>query len=119
MGLKKGGSKADGEDPRRVAPRDTQRPEVPDAIDDFPPLTVITHVRKVDDTTLIVRGTTTDNDTVKKVLVNGHEAKALTPNFAEWEVTLKDLKPGAKFTAHAEDVAGNVEKWPHVLIVKQ
>jgi hypothetical protein len=119
LGLKNGTSKVDGDDPRRVAPLDTQRPEVPDPIDDFPPVTVITHVRKVDGTTWIVRGTTTDNDVVKKVLVNGQEAKALAPNFAEWEVTLKDVKPGAKITAHAEDAAGNIERRPHVLILKQ
>ena len=115
MGTKKG---AVGKQ-QRVGPLDMPRPEVPDLIDDLPPVTVITHVRKGDGTTLIVRGTTTDSGTVKKVLVNGQEAKALAPNLAEWEVTLKDLKPGAKITAHAEDAAGNVEKRPHVLILKQ
>ena len=119
LGLKSGASKVRGEDPRRVAPLDTPRPEVPDLIDDFPPVTVITHVRNGDGTTLIVRGTTTDNDMVKKVLVNGQEAKTLAPNFAEWEVTLKDMKPGAKITAHAEDTAGNIETRPHVLILNQ
>jgi len=36
------------------------------------------------------------------------------PNFAEWEVVLSGVKPG-ELKAHAEDVAGNAEKWPHVL----
>jgi hypothetical protein len=65
-----------------------------------------------------VRGTTADNGTVKKVLVNGQEAKSLAPNFAQWELTLNDLKPGGKITATAEDAASNVEKRPHVYTVK-
>jgi hypothetical protein len=52
------------------------------------------------------------------VVVNGREARALSGNFAEWEVTLEGVRPGAlKLTAHAEDAAGNVEKRPHVLVV--
>jgi hypothetical protein len=49
-----------------------------------------------------VRGTTSDNGPVKRVLVNGKEARAVAGNFAEWE-------------AYAEDGAGNVEKRPHVV----
>jgi hypothetical protein len=48
-------------------------------------------------------------------VVNGQEARALRPNFAEWEIVLKDVRPGAiQLTAHAEDAAGNVEKRSHV-----
>jgi hypothetical protein len=55
---------------------------------------------------------------VKKVVVNGREAKALAPNFAEWEAVLGKVKPGElKLSAQAEDAAGNVEKPPHVLSV--
>ena len=67
---------------------------------------------------LLVRGTTTDNGTVTKVLVNGQETHARTPNFAEWEVVLTGLPAGSvKLEAHAEDAAGNVEKRPHILTV--
>lgn len=63
---------------------------------------------------LVVRGTTSDNGEVKTVMVNGQPAKALRPQFAEWEVILTDVRPGElKLTAHAEDSAGNVEKRPH------
>ena len=84
-------------------------------MDDLPPATVITHVEKHDGK-LIVRGTCSDNGPVKKVVVNGVEAKATATNFAEWEATL----PGdtTKVTAHAEDAAGNVEKTPHVVTVR-
>jgi hypothetical protein len=47
------------------------------------------------------------------VVVNGREAKAAAPNFAEWQVELEAGEP--TLTAHAEDAAGNVEKTPHVV----
>jgi hypothetical protein len=92
---------------------DADYPKPLDPVDDLPPVTVITHVRKIDANTIMVRGTTTDNGTVKRVLVNGQEAKPLAPNFLEWEVVLKNVAD-VKISAHAEDAAGNVEKRPHV-----
>jgi hypothetical protein len=87
-----------------------------DPIDDLPPTTVITHVRPLADGRVAVRGTTADNGTVKRVLVNGRETKALAPDFAEWEITLKQGLGGTvALEAHAEDEAGNVEKSPHVV----
>src|SRR5262249_25327927 len=73
-----------------------------------PPATVITHVHRAKTGTLMVRGTTSENETVAKVIVNGREAKAAAPNFAEWEVALDDVRAGeATLTAHAVDVSGN------------
>ena len=66
-----------------------------------------------DDTTLVVRGSAADNGTVRRVVVNGREARALSANFAEWEVTV-ELPADCKLTAHAEDAAGNKEPRPHV-----
>ena len=87
-------------------------------VDDLPPATVITHVRQGAGGALTVRGSTADNGTVTRVLVNGTEAKALAPNFAEWEVTLANLPSGAgKLEARAQDAAGNVEPRPHVRVV--
>src|SRR5262249_54531383 len=86
-------------------------------IDDLPPTTVITHV-SAEGKQILVRGTRSDNGTVKKVVVNGQAAKAVRPNFAEGEVTLKVQGTGTvKLTAHAEDAAGNVERRPHVVAV--
>jgi hypothetical protein len=66
-----------------------------------------------------VRGTTADNGAVKKVVVNGLEAKSLSGDFAEWEATLEGVKGGAvKLTARATDVAGNEEKRPHEVTVR-
>ena len=88
-------------------------PELLDPIDDLPPATVITHVSRTPGK-LLVRGVTSDNGAVKRVLVNGAEARPVRPNFAEWEVVLDHSGTGAlKLTAHAEDAAGNVEKMVH------
>jgi len=88
-------------------------PVLLDPIDDLPPATVITHVRRVSGK-LIVRGVTSDNGTVKRVLVNGVTARAVRENFAEWEAVLNEPRGRKmKLTAHAEDVAGNVEKRTH------
>jgi hypothetical protein len=93
---------------------DVEFPKLLDPVDDLPPTTVITHVRKLPGGKLQVRGATADNGTVKRVVVNGKEAKAVAPNFAEWEITLD--ADAAKLQAHAEDAAGNVEKRPHVVV---
>lgn len=84
-----------------------------------PPATVITHVGRDQSGALVVRGTTSENETVAKILVNGHAAKAAAPNFAEWEVTLDGLTEGdIKLSAHAVDESGNVEPRPHILHVR-
>jgi hypothetical protein len=84
-------------------------PKVLDPVDDLPPATVITSIASKDGR-LVVRGTTTDNGVVGRVVVNGVEAKRTRDNFEEWEAV---IAPAAKVTAHAEDVAGNIEKLPH------
>ncbi len=83
------------------------------------PGTIITHVRDAGKGTLIVSGTTTDNGTIKKVLVNGKEAQASQPNFAQWRVTLTNVGAGnVRIEAFAEDMAGNVESSPHQITWK-
>jgi hypothetical protein len=84
-------------------------PKLLDPIDELPPATVITRVTAKDGK-LIVRGTTGDNGTVKRVLVNGVEAKPTRENFAEWEAIVTAAN---KIAAHAEDATGNIEKLPH------
>jgi hypothetical protein len=103
--------------PDGTKPTEEAFPKPLDPVDDLPPATVITHLLKDKAGKLRVRGITADNGPVKKVMVNGREARALAANFAEWEVILDGLKPGEKVTAHAEDAAGNVEKRPHEVTV--
>ncbi len=108
-----------GDESRVAEVKDVAFPKVLDPIDDLPPATVITHVGPVRGGKVSVRGTTCDNGTVKSVLVNGKPARATAPNFAEWEIVLEGVKAGeVKFLARAEDAAGNVEKLPHVLVVR-
>jgi hypothetical protein len=98
--------------------KDVKFPKLLDPIDDLPPTTVITHVTKLMGGKLRVLGSTADNGTVKRVLVNGKEAKSLAGNFAMWAVILDKLPEGGKIKAHAEDEAGNVEKTPHVRTIR-
>ncbi len=91
-----------------------QAPEIEVAklnpIDKLPPITVITGFQK-DGSKLIVRGTTSDNGSITKVLVNDKEAHALTPNFGQWVIVLDGMSAGQiNLTAFAQDQAGNVEQ---------
>jgi hypothetical protein len=89
-------------------------PELLQPVDDLPPTTVITDVMRLAGGKLLVRGTTADNGTVKRVVVGGMEARATAPNFAEWEATL-EAAGTSRVQARAEDAAGNVEPRPHVV----
>jgi len=102
---------------RPNAEADFPRPLAP--VDDLPPITVITHLERRADGKLAVRGTTSDNGDVRRVLVNGRQARAMRPGFAEWEIVLEPTgRGGMEVEAHAEDAAGNVEKRPHVIRVQ-
>jgi hypothetical protein len=90
----------------------------PIGVDDRPPATVITRVTTINAGRLLVRGTTADDGEVRRVLVNGIEARPVAPNFLEWEAILKS--PDTAFLtvrAFAEDAAGNVEPRAHVVRV--
>jgi hypothetical protein len=104
--------------PTGVKPVEAQYPRPLTPVDDLPPVTVIT-AATVADGKWIVRGTTVDNGAVESVTVNGRTARAVRENFAEWEVTLDDLKGGRRvtLTAGGVDEAGNAEKTPHVMTV--
>jgi len=91
-------------------------PTVLTPVDDLPPTTVITHVTRSGGKTT-VRGTTADNGTITKVLVNGQPARSLSPNFAEWEIAL-DGAGELRLEALSEDEAGNREKRPCILVVQ-
>ncbi len=94
--------------------QDIEFPTLLDPVDDRPPATVITHVSQPALGKLLVRGTTSDNGTVTRVLVNSREARAIAENFAEWQIVLDGVKPGeTKLIARSKDAAGNVEEMPH------
>jgi len=92
--------------PKGTLAKESDFPNPLTPVDDLPPQTVITHVSKPVNGKVIVRGTTSDCGAVKSVHVNGQLAKALRPDFAEWEVTVDASTK--KFVVRSEDVAGNV-----------
>jgi hypothetical protein len=106
-----------GHESRVAEVSDIEFPKVLDPMDDLAPTTVITHVSRKNGK-LLVRGTTADNGTVTKVIVNGKEATPTRPNFAQWEVTLDSPRRfDGRIIANAQDAAGNVEKNAHVVIL--
>jgi hypothetical protein len=108
-----------GDESRVAEVKDVPFPKLLDPVDDLPPATVITLTRRLDGGRLLVRGTTSDNGVVKKVLVNGQEAKPVAGTFGEWEVVLEKVAAGeVKVEAAAEDAAGNAENRPHAVTVR-
>jgi hypothetical protein len=99
-----------GDESRVAKVKDVPFPELLHPVDDLPPATVITSIRKQADGKLLVRGTCSDNGTVKRVVVNGRDAASKGTNFAEWEIVVPVAE---SVKAHAEDAAGNVEKLSH------
>ena len=91
-------------------------PQLLDPIDDQPPSTVITSATRVADGWHI-RGEAEDNGAIKQVAVNNVAVKSLAPNFAHWEVVLKDAQT-TTFKTSATDAAGNSEAVPHIVAVK-
>jgi hypothetical protein len=75
-------------------------------VDDLPPVVVVTHVGKPANGKVVVRGTASDSGPVKGIEINGRSARALRPDFAEWEVSLD--APVRELAGRAEDAAGNV-----------
>jgi hypothetical protein len=105
--------------PKGKTPRESEFPKPLGPVDDLAPVTVITHVQRIQGDKLLVQGTTCDNGEVRKVLVNGQPAHSRERGFAEWEIELPQAASGGvmRLTAQAEDAAGNVETRPHVVVV--
>ena len=96
---------------------DIDFPQLLDPIDDLPPATVITQVTPREGQ-LLVQGTCSDNNAVKRVIVNGAAARATSDNFATWEITL-DRSGHSEIIAQGEDTAGNVEQLSHTLTLAE
>jgi hypothetical protein len=94
-------------------PKESNFPRPLAPVDDLPPVVVVTYVSKPRDGKIIVRGVTSDTGPVRRVEVNGHRARALRPDFAEWEVVLYDRQ--SDLAIHSEDFAGNQGVSRHVL----
>jgi hypothetical protein len=100
-----------GDESRVAEVSNVEFPEPLSPIDDLPPQTVVTHVVPRGEKWL-VRGTVADNGEVRRVTVNGQEAK-LESVSGQWEVDLASLGEPREIAAHSEDAAGNVEQLVH------
>lgn len=90
-------------------------PKLLEPMDDLPPATMITSVRRTS-SKLHVRGLTQDDGEIASVRVNGHLAAILSGpgGVAEWEIVLERSRLGsAQLTARAVDRAGNRETRGH------
>ena len=87
-----------------------------DPTDDLPPISVITHVQRSGDK-IVVRGTASDDGTIRGVRVNDLDARSVGVNFAEWEVTLPAAAGEIRLTSRATDAAGHEEARPHRVVV--
>ena len=106
-----------GKDVRAANVTGIEFPELVDPIDDLPPATQITSVRKTKGK-LLVRGVSHDNGEIVTVLVNGQRAKLsqTQTGLTDWEILLDHA---TEITARATDRAGNKERHGHKLAPPQ
>lgn len=97
-------------------PPESQFPQPLEPVDDFAPVTVITQSTKQADGSLLVRGVTSDDGAVKRVTVNGADARTVDKAFLQWEAIVPAPQNG-RLNAQAEDDAGNKETRPHILVL--
>jgi hypothetical protein len=99
--------------------KDVEFPELLKVVDDLPPATVITSVRRLGGKA-VVSGTTHDDGEIVSVQVNGQNATLVpvTAGVVDWRTEIT-VKPGAVITAMAHDKAGNKEQTPHRVILSK
>ncbi|MBI4601706.1 MAG: G8 domain-containing protein [Planctomycetes bacterium] len=104
-----------GKDVRAATVSGVELPRLLEPVDDLPPATVITSVRR-SETGLIVGGISHDDGELASVMVNGRAARivSLSAGVADWEAEIQ-VPAGGEVIAGAADVAGNVEATPHRL----
>lgn len=107
-----------GPEARAITATGIPFPGLLEPVDDLPPATLITSVR-VTGSGLEVRGLSHDNGEIANVSVNGLPARIITQHagVADWVVAI-DSPLDRAIRAMATDAAGNVEKMPHVLLLR-
>ena len=95
-------------------PNDESEYPTEDLKDDQSPLTVVTYIGPPKEGKRLIRGTASDNGTIKSVVVTGQPTRSLRDDFAEWEISLP-TDVATSISASAEDIAGNREPRPHVV----
>ena len=104
-----------GDESRIAEVKDVLWPELLDPVDDVPPATIVTSIRR-DSDKLIVRGVSHDNGEIVSISVNGKKARVLSAEagVVDWEATLGAPVSG-HLVAFAKDRAGNQEQTAHKL----
>ena len=106
-----------GKDVRAADVKNVPFPTLLEPVDDLPPATMITSVRKVKGS-LLVKGVSQDNGEVASVTVNGQRAKIVSAHagVTDWEIALERRDANTTtVAAQAVDDAGNSERTGHVL----
>ena len=102
-----------GNESRVAEVRGLTWPRLLDPVDDLPPATVITSVKR-DGKRLLVRGVAHDNGPIVSVIVNGKQADIVTASagVVDWEITI-DSPADGPLVAYSRDKAGNDEQTAH------
>jgi hypothetical protein len=97
--------------------QDVEWPKLLDPVDDIPPATIITSIRR-DGGQFVVRGISHDNGEIVSITVNGQQAEVVSTQagVVDWRLTLAVPADG-RFTALAKDDSGNAEQTAHVMNV--
>ncbi len=105
-----------GKDVRAAEVKPVPFPTLLEPVDDMPPTTIITHVRKAGDK-LDVTGVSEDNGEITSVTVNGQAAIITSrgPGLVDWRISLSPPRDG-HITAKARDAANNVEQIGHNVV---
>src|SRR4051812_9323538 len=85
---------------------DVAFPTLLEPANDLPPATVITRVRRAEDGSLRVWGTTSSNGVLKAVRVNGRPARPVASDLSEWEIVLPANIAAGRLVAGADGEAG-------------
>lgn len=108
-----------GDDALVAEVADVAFPELLTPVDDLPPATIITSVKRTGDT-ILVNGVTHDNGEIASVAVNGQKVETveslLNNAVIDWQIHLP-AKGVKTVTAQAKDNAGNVEQHLHEVSV--
>jgi hypothetical protein len=92
-------------DSKGSPPEESAFPGPLQPVDDLAPITIVTYVSAPNGRSVTVRGVASDIGEIKRIQVNGVDARALRPNFAEWEAVINGGY--ARLTIRAQDTAGN------------
>jgi hypothetical protein len=85
---------------------DSGFPKPLDPVDDLAPIVVATQFLRTKKGHVTIRGTASDVGPIESIHINNVVARAVRPNFAEWEASVSETSQG--FVIRAKDSAGNV-----------